>query len=839
MITLIQDLKFGLRMLAKNPGFTAIAVFTLALGIGANTAIFTLVHAVMLKSLPVANPNQLFRVGNDDNCCVIGGFQDNWGIYSYPLYQQFRDHTPEFSELAAFQGGRESLSVRRAGSSSAAQPFVGEFVSGNYFQTFGLGAFQGRVLTPTDDHAGAPPLAVMSYRAWQQNFGGDSSVLGATFIINTRPYVICGVAPPGFYGDRLQSDPPDFWIPLNTEPALLGQNSILNQADEHWLYVIGRLKPGAKAASVQAEVTTELQRWIGAQPDLEVRNVPNIPKQHIILVSGGGGVQLLQGEAKDGLRLLVILSGLVLLIACANIANLLLARAAARHAETAIRVALGAPRWRMVRQMITESVLLAVLGGAAGVYVAYGAARAILRLAFQGAQYVPISAEPSTPVLGFALLLSLVTGIVFAAAPAWFNSRVEPAEALRGVGRGMAEGWSFARRSLVVLQVALSAILLIGGGLLTRSLLNLEKQEFGFEPQGRLIVRIDPALAGYTPEELDGLYQQLEQRLRLIPGVLSAAYSQYSPMQGTNWEDRIHVEGHAPDEEIYASFLRVSPRYFETIGTRLLRGRVIGDQDIPTSRAVAVVSEAFVKKYFPKEDPIGRHFGLEKASNVGNYEIVGVVEDAKYGKERSLAHPFFFLPFLQNPKGEPSYMVRSQYAGAIELRVAGKPANLQAAVRRTLADINSDLTVLDMMSLDEQLSRNFNQERLISRLSSLFGVVALVLACVALYGVTAFTVARRTNEIGIRRALGADGKNVLALVMRGVLAQVAFGLVLGIPLALAGGRLVASQLYGVKSYDPAVFALAAVVLIACTVVAGFVPARRAAKVDPLVALRYE
>ena len=839
MTTLLHDLRYGLRMLAKNPGFTAAAVLTLALGIGANTAIFTLVHGVMLKSLPVANPNQLYRVGNNDNCCVIGGFQDNWGIYSYSLYRQFRDHTPEFSELAAAQGGWESLSARRAGSSGAAQPYVGEFVSGNYFQTFGVGAFLGRVITPRDDNPGAAPVAVISYRAWQQNFGGDPSVIGSTFFINTMPYTVAGIAAPGFFGDRLQADPPDFWLPLINEPALHGQNSLLNHADEHWLYVIGRLKPGARPASVQAKVTAELQQWICGQPDLEARNIPDIPKQHVNVVPGGVGVQLLQGEVKDGLRLLVVLAGLVLLIACANIANLLLVRATARHTETAIRVALGAPRWRMIRQVISESVLLAVLGGAAGLYVAYSAASAILRLGFRGAQYLPISADPSLPVLGFAFLLSLLTGIVFGAAPAWFSSRVEPAEALRGVGRGIAEHGSLARRALVVSQVALSAILLIGAGLLTRSLRNLEEQEFGFQPQGRLIVKIDPALAGYTPEKLYALYQQLAQRLPAIPGVRSAAYSQYSPMQGMNWEDNIHIEGHAPDEQIYSSFLRVSPRYFETIGTRLLRGRVIGDQDTPTSPAVAVVSEAFVKKYFPKEDPLGKHFGLDKPDNAGNYEIVGVVEDAKYQDAHAPAHPFFFLPFLQSPQGEPSFMVRSQYAGAIELRVAGKPENLGAAVRRTLADINPDLTILDMLSLDEQLSRNFNQERLISQLTGLFGLLALALACVGLYGVTAFSVARRTNEIGIRMALGADRRNVLRLVMRGALAQMAIGLALGIALALAGGRLVASQLYGLKSYDPVTVALAMVILSACSLVAGFVPARRASRVDPMRALRYE
>ncbi len=839
MNTLFQDVRFGLRMLAKSPGFTAVVMLTLAIGIGANTAIFTLVHAIMLKSLPVGNPAQLYRVGSGENCCVIGEFQDNWGIYSYDLYKQFRDHTPQFSQLAAFQGGRDDLSVRRAGSSQTAQPFIGEFVSGNYFQTFGLSAFLGRPLTAEDDKPGAAPVAVMSYRAWQQNFGSDSGVVGATMIINTVPYTVVGVAPPGFYGDRLESDPPHFWFPLATEPGLRGRNSMLNGSGGHWLYVIGRLRPGANVAAVQAELTAQLQHWIAARPDVEARDRPNIPQQHIALVPGGAGVQQLQFYAKDGLRLLAVLSGLVLLIACANIANLLLARAAARHGETAIRAALGAARWRMIRQMVVESVLLAVLGGAAGLYVAYGAAGAILQMAFRGAHYVPISAEPSMPVLAFALFISLLTGIVFGAAPAWFSTRVDPADALRGAGRGMVERGALTRRSLVVVQVALSATLLVGAGLLTRSLGNLEDQQFGFVPEGKFIVRFNPALAGYAPEKLGALYQQLEPRLRLIPGVLSAAYSQYSPMQFANWEDNIHVEGHPPDERIYASFLRVSPHYFETIGTRLLRGRLIGEQDTSASRAVAVVSEAFVRKYFPKDDPIGKHFGLDEVSNSQNYEIVGVVADTKYTEPREAVHPFFFLPFLQHPQGEPAYMVRSQYAGAIELRVAGRPENLQAAVRRTLSDINPDLTVLDMVSFEEQVSRNFNQERLISQLTSLFGLVALILACVGLYGVTAFTVARRTNEIGIRRALGAGWGSVLSLVMRGVAWQVGLGLLLGIPLALAGGKLLESELYGVKSYDPLIVAMAAMVLIACTVAASLVPARRAIKVDPMVALRYE
>ena len=838
MSTLMQDLRYAFRRLLRSPGFALVCVVTIALGIGANTAIFTLVDAVMLKSLPVASPGQLYRLGNDNNCCVLGGVQGNWAIYSYPLYEQLRDHTPEFSEMAAFQAGLPSLSVRRTGAPGLAESYVGEFVSGNYFSMFGLGAFAGRVITPEDDKANAAPVVVMSYRTWRQRFGLDPSVIGATFTINTMPYTVVGIAPPGFFGDSLRPDPPDFWLPLATEPALAGQNSLLKNASLHWLYIIGRLKPSARPASVQSEVTVELQRWLAVQPDLSAHDRSELGKQHIVIAPGGGGVAILQQETAAGLRLLMITSGLVLLIACANIANLLLARGATTRFETAVRRALGAPRRRLIRQIITESVLLAILGGLAGLFIAFEGARTILLVAFRGAHHVPINPAPSLPVLGFAFLLSLVTGIVFGVAPAWITAHSDPAETLRGAGRSTRDRSSLPRKSLVVLQVALSAILLMGAGLLTQTLRNLESQRFGFEPEGRVIVRVNPALAAYRPEKLYGLYQQLDQRLPQIPGVISASYSIYSPMRGDNWGLGIHIEGHPPDERIGASFDRVGPHYFETIGTRLLRGRVIGDEDTPTSRHVAVINQTFARKFFTKEDPMGKHFGMGDASNSGDLEIVGIVEDAKYQDAREPAYPTFFMPFLQMAKDPKlSFMVGSHYMGDIELRVAGKPENLEAAVRRTLAEIDPNLTVLDMMSLSEQVARNFNQDRLMARLIELFGLLALVLACVGLYGVTAYSVARRTSEIGIRMALGANRANVLGLVLRGALTQLGLGLVIGIPTALAGGRLLAHQLYGVKGHDPAILGSAAAVLAACGLVAGFVPARRAASIEPMQALR--
>ncbi|HTQ52860.1 MAG TPA: ABC transporter permease [Bryobacteraceae bacterium] len=839
-MTLKNDLHYGFRRLRQAPGFTVACVLTLALGIGANTAIFTLIHAVMLKSLPVKNPHELYRLGRGENCCVLGGMQDRWDIFSYAFYRQLRDHTPEFREIAAFEGGQTDLSVRRNGSNAPALPFAGEMISGNYFSTFGVNAFAGRTITPADDQPDAAPVAVMSYRAWQEHFGLDPSVVGSAFTINQVPYTVAGIAPPGFFGDRLRADPPDFWIPIATEPMLHGPNSILNRDGFYWLYAIGRLRPGVNPAGIQPKVTAMLQRWLAARPDLSAQDRAKIGRQQIPVTPAGGGVSSMADETSAGLRLLMILSGLVLLIACANVANLLLARGAASRVQSAIRVALGAPRARLIRQTLMESVLLAVAGGLAGLAVAFAGTRTILLVFFRGAHYVPIDASPSLAVLGFAFLLSLLTGMVFGLAPAWIAARSDPAEALRGAGRSTRDRTSLPQRSLVVMQVALSAVLLIGAGLLTQSLRNLENQRFGFEPQGRVVVRVNPALAGYKPERLSVLYDQIETRLTQIPGVASASYSIYSPMRGDNWSFGIHIQGRPPEEEAEASFNRIGPRYFETLGTHLLRGRTIGMADTPNSPEVAVINQAFAHKFFPKEDPIGKHFGMGDPRHSGEFEIVGIVEDTKYQDARGPAYPTFFMPFLQISKDpQMSFMIASHYIGDIELRVAGPTENLNAAVRRALAQIDPNLTVLDMLTMDEQLARNFNQDRLIARLTGIFGGLALMLACVGLYGITAYAVARRTGEIGIRMALGADRPNIVTLILRDALLQLAVGLAIGIPAALAGGRLLAHQLYGVEAYNPAILSLAAGVLAACAVLAGYLPARRAAAIDPIRALRVE
>jgi predicted permease len=844
---LLQDIRLGARKLRKSPGFSLIAVLTLALGIGANTAIFSLIHAVMLKSLPVAKPSELYRLGSARNCCVLDGLQGNFGIFSYPLYQQLKTNTPEFTEMAAFSGGLSSLSMRRQGAPGVAVAAVGEFVSGNYFSTFGLTPYAGRLVAPSDDQPGSPAVAVMSYRMWREHYSLDPSLIGGSFLLNGRAVTIAGVTPPGFFGDTLRSDPPDFWVPLASEPLLRLDGSLLAHPELNWLYIIGRLKPEANPRQLQARVTVEVQQWLTSNGQIPEAYRGEIAKQHVELSPAGGGVARLQSRYADGLRLLAAASGLVLLIACANVANLLLAQGTAHRTQTVMRVALGAPRSRLIRQALTEGLMIGLLGGAAGLAVAYVGTQVILSLAFRGAQYVPIDTAPSLAVLGFAALLSVLTSAIFSAAPAWIGSKADAGEALRGAQRSIREGASAPQKSLIVLQAALSLVLLADAGLLSESLRNLENQQFGFETAGRLVVKVDPALAGYTMERLDGLYRAMRERLRQIPGVQSVSLSLYSPMSDNNWSAGISVEGRpAPpnlDDFDGASWLRVSPDYFETIGTPLVRGRFIEDQDTAGSRHVAVINEAFARKYFPKADPMGRHFGLGDSSHSADYEIVGIVANAKYQDARDEAWPSFFRPLLQMEKfkdnADQSAETRSNWIHDIELRVQGRPQNLEPLVRETLANIDPNLPVVNMMTLGEQVSRNFNQERLISRLAALFGLFALALACIGLYGVLAYNVARRTQEIGIRMALGAKRFGILQMVLREALILAGLGVALGIPCALASNHLLSSMLFGLKATNPLVLSTVTALLLLVAMAAALFPAQRASAVDPIVALRHD
>jgi len=844
----MHDIRIAFRRFFKSPGFALTVILTIALGIGANTAIFTLVYAVLMKSLPVVDPKTLYRIGDKDDCCVNGGFINDDGdfdLFSYELYRQFRDNTPEFEQLAAMQSGSGGMTVRRG--SEPAKFERSEFVSGNYFSTFGIQPFAGRMLSLADDTAGAAPAVVLSYQAWQSEYGGDYGLVGSTLYIQGQPVTVAGIAPPGFFGDRIRARPPEIWMPLAIEPVIEGSNTLLNVPESNWLYVIGRVRPGVSVGALQAKISNTLRLWLASQ-EAYTRSGGStvIPRQHVVITPGGTGIQILQQETGKGLYLLMAISGLVLLVACANIANLLLARGTAHKAETSIRMALGAARSRLVRQMLTESVLLACLGGLAGLAVAYAGTRTILSLAFPNSPQVPIEASPSLPVLGFAFLLSLVTGIVFGTVPAWITSHSDPAEALRGVNRSTRDRASLPQKSLIVLQAALSLALLVTAGLLTRSLRNLEHQDLGIQTSNRYVLHLDPAGAGYTQQKLPALYQRLEQQFGALPGVQGVGLALYSTLEGDNWGEGVRVEGRpepGPTEDNTSSWDRVNPQFFETVGQPVIRGRGLRDTDTATSQMVAVVNQAFVKKFFPKEDPIGRHFGVFNQKYAGAFEIVGIVANAKYSTPRREYRPMYFRPLTQALRvTDPNEVMaegRSLYIDSVTLHFREKPENVDAMARHTLAEIDPNLTMIDLRSLDEQVSGNFNQEKLIARLTMLFGLLALVLASVGLYGITSYAVARRTSEIGLRMALGADRGNVVRMVLRGAFLQVGLGLALGIPVAILGARLMADQLYKVRVYDPWSLVIALVVLSLAAALAGFIPARRAASIEPMEALRTE
>jgi macrolide transport system ATP-binding/permease protein len=650
--TLLQDAGHALRRLRNSPAFTVAVVLTLALGIGATTSIFTLVHAVLMKSLAVANPAELYRLGKEARCCYYGGYSQDkeFSIVSYDLYKHFRDNTRGFAELAAFQAGGDHFGVRRAGRAEAAQSYPGEFVSGNYFTMFGLRPYAGRLLTPSDDRPGAPPVAVMSYRLWEQRYGSDPSVIGGSFTLDQKPFTVVGITPPAFFGGRMKSVTPDFFLPLNTEPYV-ETDADLNKVDAYWLDLIGRARPGVKPASIEADMRVELKQWLRSHwGEMSANERIKFPEQTLFVRPGGAGITSMRDQYEHWLQILMMVSAFVLLIVCANVANLMLVRGMERRRQISLSMALGAPASRLVRQALTESILLSLAGGAAGLAVAFGGTRLIIHFAFpptSGLGGIPISALPSMPVLLFAFGVSLITGVAFGIAPAWMATRVDPIEALRGAGRSTARTASLPRKTLVVLQAALSLVLLASSGLLTAALHSLEHQRFGFAQDGRTIIRIDPSLAGYHADKLTILYDRIHDSLSGIPGVSRVAICQYSPMSDNNWGAGVWVDGQpepGPNDEVFTSWDRVTPGYFEAIGNPILTGRGISEQDREASQHVAVINEAFARKFFKNEDPIGRYFGQTGMGSPREYEIVGIAQDARYVDsdfDKAIG-PFFF-----------------------------------------------------------------------------------------------------------------------------------------------------------------------------------------------------
>jgi predicted permease len=849
VLSVWQDIRYGVRQMRRSPGFAFVAILTLALGIGANTAIFTLVQAILLRSLPVTDPSQLYRIGDRTHCCYFGSFESDDGdfdLFSYDLYRRFKEASPEFEQLAAVQAGGGGFSVRWG--SAPAKAMRAEYVSGNYFTTLGVGAYAGRPLLPSDDTRSASPVVVLSYEAWKTEFDGRPEIVGSTLYLEQHAFTVAGIAPPGFYGDRIMPFPPDIWLPLAAEPLMEGADSSLLQAGTAWLYAIGRLRPNVNLAPLQTRLSGVLRQWLYSQPAYtDHGGAAEIPKQHVVLSPAGGGIQKIQQQTGTGLRMLMFLSGVVLLIACANIANLLLARSMAQRKEIAVRMGLGATRGRIIRQIVTESMILSVTGGAAGLAVAFLGSRAMLALAFPLSENMPVSARPSWEVVIFAFLVSLVTGLLFAAAPAWVSSNSQPAEASRVTNQSSRDHASVPQRVLLILQFALSVVLLTCAFLATRSLSNLENQQMGIDTADRYTVQIDLRGGGYAPDQLNPVYRQIENGLLALPGIASVSFARYLPLEGNEWGSCVSVKGRpAPraTDPCFSDWDRVSPQFLDSVGAPIIRGRGFTNADESSGLPVVLINQAFARRFFGHQNPLGQHIGINGPDYAGAFEIVGVFADFKLSDPRKEAQPLFLRPLGQVYTGYKGADLQaaeasSLYLNRIVLQFDHSQPDAERLVRSVLAKTNPNIPVIRVMPYPEVVAGNFNQERLLARLTEAFGILALILASVGLYGVMSYLAARRTSEIGIRMALGASRSGIVTLMVRSAFMQFLAGLAIGIPAGMAVARMMGHMLYEVSANDPAAFVGAAIVLGVCMAAAAIFPAVRAASLDPMQALRTE
>jgi predicted permease len=838
METLLKDLRYGIRGLLKRKAFAAIAVLTLALGIGANTAIFTLVNAVMLKTLPVQKPEELVLFS--DNTGEGTSLEDTpstgvWRRFSHQSYEYFRNHDQSFGDLVAIRSGESRLSVRQPDSqASAAARARGHLVTGNYFSVLGVPALRGRVLTPDDDKPGAQPAAVISHGYWENTLNSDVSIVGKNVVINGTNFTVVGITPREFFGVRVRRAP-DFWIPLAFQPQIELRDSLITNPEAYWLTIFGRLKPGVTMDQAQAGVNLALRQFLTEQAGSELteERQRGIQNTSVMLAEGAGGLSGLRRQYSTPLRMLMAIVGMVLLIACANVGSLLLSRAAARKAEISLRLALGATRWRIIRQLLTESMLLAVIGGVCGVLLAQWGVTVLVNLV---ASNSPLDTRPDIGVLAFTAGVSILAGLLFGLIPALQASRLNLASAMKEKFRLRTGFLRFNLSSLmVVLQVGLSMALLTGAGLFARSLVKLQNEDVGFDRNNVLLVGIDSRLGGYKPNQLAPLYQQLIERLGTLPQVRNVSLATYSPMSGSRRSSSVNVAGYTPqpgDDQTVEDIL-VGPKYAETLGVPVLRGREIGIRDTASSARVAVVNATFAEQYFKDQNPIGRTFTFDDETDAGApLEIVGVVGDIRSLNVRDKADPAVYRPILQIQE-------YAAYSATIHIRTTSDPAALTPQVRQLINQVDDKLPIFDVGTLNDQLRDDVGQDRLIAQLVSFFGVLALLLACIGLYGVMAHGVARRTNEIGIRMALGARGGNIAWMILRETLYLVLAGLAIGIPLALIGAWFIASQLFGMNSADPLTLVAAATVLTLVALLAGYLPARRASRVNPLTALRYE
>ena len=810
-----QDIRYGARMMIRSPGFTIVTLLSLALGIGANTAIFSLIDAVLLKNLPVAEPERLY--------VLQPAGRKGMGAFSYPGFEVLRAQNQVFSDTFPLGGGdRWNVIV-----SGQAELTNGELVTGNYFSALGVGAIAGRTISASDDKESATPVAVISHSYWKKRFALDASAIASSITINGAPFTIVGVAPKEFFGVAI-GDAPEIWVPFSMLPRI-SPGATLADSGTWWLSAMARLKPGVSEQQAQANLEVVLPMVQRRMEIPESRGQDHFSR--IQLTPGGKGISMLRQQFSLPLRILMIVVGIVLLIACANVANLLLSRASARQREFAIRLGVGGTRSRLVRQLLTESILLAMIGGALGLLFALWSGNLLVAFLAGGRFQVNFVLGPDLRMLAFTGTVSLLTGILFGVAPALRATSLDPGPALKENVRSASGTRQPLSRVLIVLQVALSLLLLTGAGLFVRTLQNLRSRDLGFHPENVLLMTIEPVLAGYRDSRLTALYEQVLERIQVIPGVRSASLSRFGLIGAGYSGRRVSVPGYTPQDntDLNVGFNVISPKFFETAGISLLAGREIGSGDIGSAPRVAIVNNKFARFYFGGENPIGRRFGLMPKEQ---FEIVGVVEDAKYFQLRNDSPRMVFVGFLQSAAPRLDRMF-------VAVRTAIDPASMAGTIRREIQSIAKDVPIHSVRTQEQQIDAALVRERLLATLSGFFSLLALLLACVGLYGVMSYTVAQRTREIGVRIALGAQRHEVLWLVLRQSLKLVAIGLVIGVPAALASGHLISSQLYGLSANDAAMIMLAVSILSAVAIVASYLPARRASRVDPMVALRYE
>ena len=843
-----QDLRYGIRMLVKNPGFTAIAVITLALGIGANTAIFTVINSVLLSSLPVKDPQQLVVLTNPDAHGMSVGSEDgDRDLLTYAEFQDLRDRNQAFSGVLAADSNADRLPVAVESSgqvSNGSSASVG-LVSGTYFSVLGVDAIIGRTFTPEVDNArDANPVAVIGYNFWQSRFGGDHSVLGRRLRIRQTSYEILGVMPSGFFGETVGNSP-DVYVPLTMQAEIFpGQDWLSVEKNPvektEWLQVLARLKPGVSVVQAKASINVTFQQYLHSQLGSGVQedDRKNFLNQNIALVAGAHGASTLNEQFGQPLLILMGLVGLVLLVACANVANLLLARAAARQKEIAVRVAMGAGPARLFRQLLTESILLSGIGGMIGLLLAQWADAILLQLVSRGPSPIPLNVQPDATILGFTLGVSLLTGVLFGLAPALRAARVDLNSVLKGTSRGSvgtaAQGGKVpVGKVLVVAQVALSLLLLIVAGLFVHSFQKLANVQIGYDRDHLLLVRVNPIEAGYKGPAVAELYKDLLDHVGRVPGVRAVSLSHDGLFSHSESADQISIEGYAAKsgQDMDARFDQVGPNYFSTVGIPILVGREIGPQDSGNGQRVGVINQTMARYYFGDESPIGKRIWDMFPTNRTDFVVVGVAADAKYNSLDEKTPRRFYVPFF-NPIGEAFF-------AKLEIRTSGEPSAVASAVREAVKATSSTLPSIEVHTMNDLVSTSLMRDAMITKVAGFFGALAVLLACIGIYGIMSYAVAGRTSELGLRMALGAQRGNILWLVLRESMLLVLIGVAIGLPAVYGAGKLVSSLLFGLTAADPVALTAATVLMFVVAAIAGYIPARRAAQTDPIVALRYE